>query len=217
VTRNRAPAAALIALALVTTFATGRVAPARADGDPASDFLLSGPVFYPYQPPTSPALAKTLDGMLGALKATGLNLKVAIIADPTDLGAVTNVWNRPQIYADFLDREISYNTGQPLLVVMPAGFGVANAGRTDALHGMAVDTDHSPNGLARSAILAVIRLARSNGKTIPTPAIPAETASTRSSGTPALILFGAPVMLVALAALIAGHKRRRTPDHAGDE
>jgi hypothetical protein len=201
-------------------FGAGALAPPRAaaDADPASDFLLVAPVFYPYQPATSPALKKTLESTLTQLKAKGLNLKVAILDDATDLGAVTNVWNMPQTYADFLDKEISFNTKQPLLVVMPAGFGASNAGPTGALNGLIVDSSHSANGLARSAILAAVRLARANGKAIPTPAIPAVTASgSGGGGTSPLLAFGAPVALVVLAAVVAAFLRRRTDDDEGAE
>ena len=198
---------------LAVALATLSPASALGDADPASDFLLVAPVFYPYQPATAPALKKTLESTLGVMKAKGLNLKVAILDDATDLGGVTSLWNMPQPYANFLDREISFNTQQPLLVVMPAGFGVSHAGPTGALNGMVPDASHSANGLARSAILAAVRLARADGKPIPAPAIPAVSSSTSSKGgTSSLITFGAPVLLVLLAAGVAALMRRRTPD-----
>ena len=202
-------------LSLLAALAVAAALPSAAlgDADPASDFLLVTPVFYPYQPPTSPALKKTLESTLSQLKAKGLNLKVAILDDATDLGGVTNLWNMPQQYADFLDREISFNTKQPLLVVMPAGFGVTNAGPTGALNGMVVDASHSSNGLAKSAILAAVRLAQANGKPIPTPAIPAvSSSSSGGGGTSPVLEFGAPVALVVLVAAVVALMRRRTPD-----
>ena len=164
----------MLGLAAALTAATLALGPAwaSADADPASDYLLAASVFYPYQPPTSPALKQTLEGALSRLQARGLNLKVAIIAGVTDLGAITNLWNMPQRYADFLEREISFNTHQPLLVVMPGGFGTSHAGSTGALNGVVVDGTHGANGLTRSAIVAVVRLARAAGKPIPPPVIP---------------------------------------------
>lgn len=208
-TARRAATVLLAALAAAAAIPSA----AHADADPASDFLLVTPVFYPYQPPTAPALKKTLESTLTRLKAKGLNLKVAIINDQTDLGGVTNLWNMPQQYADFLDREISFNNKQPLLVVMPAGFGVSNAGPTGALNGMVPDTSHSSDGLARSAILASVRLAQANGKPIPTPAIPAVSSGpSGGGGTSPLLEFGAPVALVVLVAAVAALMRRRVPD-----
>jgi hypothetical protein len=216
------PARALIMLAaLAAVLAAAPAAlgptPALADADPASDTLLVAPVFYPYQPPTSPALAKALEGALRELRAKGLDLKVAIIDDPTDLGAVTNLYGMPQKYADFLDMEISFNTNQPLLVVMYAGYGVSNAGPQGMLNGLAPDAGHQADGLARSAITAVQRIATANGKPIAAPALSALPASSGSrggsaGGTSPLLTFGAPVLLVVLVAAGAALLRRRQDD-----
>jgi hypothetical protein len=191
------------------------LSPARAsaDADPASDYLLVTPVFYPYQPSTSRALKQVLQGVLGRLQGRGLNLKVAIIAAPTDLGGVANLWNMPQRYAEFLGQEISFNADQPLLVVMPRGFGTSHAGPADALSGMSVDGTHGADGLTRSAILAVVRLAGASGKPISTPAIPggAGAPGKGAGSTSPLLTFGAPVLLVALVAGVVTLIRRRAP------
>ncbi len=185
---------------------------AWADADPASDYLLVAPVFYPYQPPTSPAIRKALESELAALKAKGLSLKVAILNDPTDLGGVSNLWNMPAAYAKFLDSEISFNKKQPLLVVMPAGFGTATAGPAGALSGLVPDATHGADGLSQSAIMAVQRIAQGSGRPLPVIAIP--TAGSRGGGgTSPLLTFGAPVILVVLVAGATAARRRRT---AGD-
>jgi hypothetical protein len=204
-----------VALASVAFAITaGPSAPgAHADADPASDFLLAAPVFYPYQPATSPAIRSALEGTLAQLRRDGLNLKVAIIDSPDDLGGVSNLWRMPQPYADFLGKEISFNQKQPLLVVMPTGFGVANLNGEGALNGLTLDASHQADGLARSAITAVVRLARASGKPIAEPTI--HNATSNGKSTPALIVFGAPVLLVALAALIA--LTRRTHSDAETE
>ena len=106
---------------------------ARADGDPASDVLLGENVFYPYTPPTSPAIQKQLNAATAAAKRAHFPVKVALIGGPVDLGVIPSLFGKPQKYADFLDQEISFATKQPLLVVMAAGYGVegmnAKAGR----------------------------------------------------------------------------------------
>jgi hypothetical protein len=205
-------APALLAALAASILALG--APrASADADPASDFLLVAPVFYPYQPPTSRALKQTLQNALSRLQGRGLNLKVAIIAAPTDLGGVANLWNMPQRYADFLVQEISFNAPQPLLVVMPSGFGTSNAGPAGALNGVAPDRTHGADGLTRSAILAVVRLARAAHKPIPLPVIPGDSRASAkdAGGTSPLLTFGAPVLLVAVAAGVVTLMRRRAP------
>lgn len=205
--RNPAAIGRLAALACVAlAVALAPAAPsALADADPASDFLLAAPVFYPYQPPTSAPLKSALERALAQLKRQGLNLKVAIVDSPNDLGGVSNLWRMPQPYADFLGKEISFNQKQPLLVVMPPGFGVYGTKGQGALAGLTLDTSHEADGLARSAIDAVVRLARANGKPIAQPTVRAEASS--GKGAPALIVFGAPVLLVAAAALIALTRR----------
>jgi hypothetical protein len=199
--------------ALAASMLSMSPARASADADPASDYLLVAPVFYPYQPPTSRALRQALQGVLSRLQARGLNLKVAIIAAPTDLGGVANLWNMPQRYAEFLAQEISFNADQPLLVVMPRGFGTSHAGPADALDGMSVDGTHGADGLARSAIPAVVRLARASGKPISSPAIPgvSEASGKGAGSTSPLLTFGAPVLLVALVAGVVTLIRRRAP------
>lgn len=200
---------------LAIALATG--APAvHADADPASDFLLAAPVFYPYQPATSPAIKSALELALAKLKRNGLSLKVAIIDSPNDLGGVSNLWRMPQPYADFLGKEISFNQKQPLLVVMPSGYGVYGVGGRSALNGLALDASHESDGLSRSAIAAVVRLARANGKPIAEPTIRKEASS--GKGASALIVFGAPVLLVAIAALVALTRRtHHDPEADADE
>jgi hypothetical protein len=205
---RRAAASPLWALPAVLAVMLGLSPAAKANGDPASDYLLVAPVFYPYRPQTAPALRQALEGALGQLRAKGWDLKVAIIGDPIDLGAVPNLFGKPQEYADFLEPEISFNRTQPLLVVMPAGYGVSHAGTQDALRGLTVDAGHQSNGLARSAILAVIQLARANGKPISVSGIPSPTTASKGGVSP-LITFGAPAAFVLLVVFAVSLLRRR--------
>jgi hypothetical protein len=208
---------ALICTALALAVAN---APAAcADADPASDFLLVTPVFYPYHPATSTAIKSALESTLTKLKKDGLSLKVAIVDSPNDLGGVGNLWRMPQPYADFLGKEISFNQKQPLLVVMPQGFGLYGMSGKSSLSGLELDTSHQADGLARSAIAAVVRLGRADGKPIAQPTIRKQ-ASSSGKGAPALIVFGAPVLLVAIAALVALTRRPHRdadPDREEDE
>ena len=47
-----------------------------------------------------------------------------MIATNSDLGSIAALWRRPQLYAQFLGRELSLVYHGELLVVMPNGFGV---------------------------------------------------------------------------------------------
>ena len=207
-TRRTAGVSLLLSLFLSISV-SGHPSPAWANGDPASDVLLAQDVFYPFQPKVSTGLEAAMSAALRSATGVGLNLKVAIIGTPEELGVVPNLFGHPQAYAQFLGREISFNRPQPLLVVMPAGFGVAQAGPPAALAGMSVDTRQRSYGLTRSAILAVVALARARGRPIATPTIPPY--STGGGGTPALLIFGVPAALLILGGLVAmrvGRARR---------
>ncbi len=179
-----------------------------ADADPASDVLLGAPAFYPFQPPVSSALQNQLQQELAQLQKQALNLKVAIIQSPVDLGALPNMFGMPQTYALFLDREISFQAPQPLLVVMPAGFGIANAGSPSVLAGLKVNTSGASNGLAQSAILAVQRIAKAQGKSL-SGSGGGTSSGSGSGGPPAAAIAGIVAALVLLAVGIAAYRYRR--------
>jgi hypothetical protein len=182
-----------------------RAGPSWADGDPASDVLLAQDVFYPYQPKVSPAVEAALEKTLrAAANATGAHLKVAIIGSREELGLVPGFFGHPQAYANFLDREISFNRQQSLLVVMRSGFGVVPVGLAGALAHLAVDTRHASDGLTRSAISAVLALARSQGHPIAPPSIPA---SSSGGSPPALLVFGLPAALLIFLGIAATRRR----------
>lgn len=200
-------ALAIATLGLLASAGSG----ALADGDPASDTLLDENVFYPYQPPVSTAMSKTMGEAVSELSKAGLDLKVAIIGSPLDLGELPQFFGHPEQYARFLDREISFNQPQSLLVVMPAGFGTVAAGPPGALAGSKVDATQGTYGLTRSAILAVELLARARGHPISGPPIPGVSAGA-GGGPPALLLFGIPVaLLIILGVLALRRDRRRAP------
>jgi hypothetical protein len=111
------------------------------------------------------SLQRALNAETAATQRAGLPLKVALIHSPEDLGAIPSVFGKPQAYANFLDREISFNGPQPLLVVMPAGYGVQGL---HAPAGTALRTLRPPSGttsddLARAALTAVAKLAAADG------------------------------------------------------
>lgn len=196
----------------------GRAETGHADADPASDVLLAQSAFYPYQPAVAPSLEATLNGLLQSAERAGLPLKVAVIGSREDLGAVPEFFGHPQSYARFLDKEISFNNNPPLLVVMPAGFGVIEA-ESSALAGAKIDTRHGTDGLVRTAIEAVTLLVRSAGKTIKEPSIPS--ASSRGGGPPSFVLFAVPLGFAALFGVVAIRRgrprRRKRPGRARDQ
>ncbi len=210
-TRRLACGALLIVLAMIAAHPQS----ARADGDPASDILLGQSAFYPYQPPITHTQETAMNTALRAAANAGLPLKVAILNSREDLGAVPTLFAHPQQYAKFLDREISYNHRQPLLVVMPAGFGVAGARSPTALAGLKVDAQHGSYGLVHSAILAVVALVRATGHTIAIPSL--ASSSSAAGGPPIILLFAIPAALIVLAGILARRPRKpqRDPQLAG--
>jgi len=96
---------------------------ARADGDPASDYLLVQRVFVPYEGAGASAQQRALTKAVAAANKAGFTIRVAVIFSSYDLGSVTSLWRKPQTYAKFLGVELSFVYKQRLLVVMPNGFG----------------------------------------------------------------------------------------------
>src|SRR3954447_18224809 len=185
-------------------------AAARADGDPASDVLLLQESFLPYSPKVPKPVADGLGATLKQSRAAGYPLKVAIIATPQDLGSVPQYFGKPQPYASFLEREIAFDKPEPLLVVMPAGYGTAALGPEagKALDGL---PPPQPTGdaLGRSAIDASLRLAKAAGHPVPPPKLP-KSSSSSGGGTSPAIVFGVPVLLLALGGAPAALRSRQS-------
>ena len=149
----------LVAVALI---AASAASVSRADGDPASDTLLEQSVFVPYDAPSQSAQL-ALQQAVDRVYARGNRIKVAVVYDQTDLGSIPSLLGRPSDYAHFLGVELGLWYVGPLLVVMPAGFGVYDGGRPTAaedavLRSLRVDAS-SPTGLTQSAVTAVQGLA----------------------------------------------------------
>jgi hypothetical protein len=201
--------------ALVTALLLALALPAaaRADGDPASDVLLLQDVFTPYSPQVPKPVSDGLSQTLKKARASGYPLKVAIIASKNDLGSVPQFYGRPQPYASFLEREIAFNKPEPLLVVMAAGYGVSQAG-PNALATIAKQgkpTSGSSDALGRAAIDTTISLAKAHGHTIPPPKLPKAADAGGGGGTSPAIVFGVPVLLLALGGALVAIRSRQTP------
>jgi hypothetical protein len=129
VTRGPLPVAALAVAALLALAGTAHAVSARGtDGDPASDYLVTANVFLPTTAQSTSAEASLAQSVAGVYRR-GDRLKVAVVADVTDLGAIPSLFDHPTEYAKFLGLELSLVHVGPLLVVMPNGFGVYDGGR----------------------------------------------------------------------------------------
>ena len=182
---------------------------AAADGDPASDVLLGENAFYPYSPAVSTALQRTLNGETAAAARAHFPIKVALIASPTDLGVVPNLFDQPQKYADFLDQEISFEGKRSLLVVMPSGYGVQglSPSATLAAASLTKPAGRNSNDLARAAITAVPKLAAAAGH--PIKDLPSASSARPGNGSTTLIVAILALGAVGTAAALIAIRRRQ--------
>src|SRR5205823_15053286 len=120
----------LVAFALVIA-ALGLPATARANGDPASDYLLVQKLFLPFTAKIDRAKVKQLDAVLSAADRANFPIRVAVILSPADLGTAFSLYRKPQHYAEFLGLELAFVYRGRLLVVMPNGYGYSVKGDPD--------------------------------------------------------------------------------------
>jgi hypothetical protein len=164
--------------------ALGAAAPSRADGDPASDYLLLQNIFVPYQAP-SPDVTAALEHAADAVYLHGERVKVAVIYDTADLGSLPSLFGNPTDYARFLGIELSLWYAGPLLVVMPAGFGIYDGGRSTAAESRVLQSipiaAGSPDELVGTATTAVSDLLEAGALASPDIRAPLVTVSPASA------------------------------------
>ncbi len=140
---------------------------ALADGDPASDYLLTYQAFVPPDDGIPPAYANQLTELLTAERKAGYTIRVALIGTRYDMGSVVVLYRMPKQYARFLGQELFFVYKGRLLVVMPNGYGVSRGGK--ALPAQEALTDRLPapgtsgTQLAIAATRAVRTLAAAAG------------------------------------------------------
>jgi hypothetical protein len=182
--------------ALVTLLACLVLAPlARADGDPASDYLLSQPVFLPPDVVMKKSDAERLTSVVAEAKKKGFGIRVAVLGTLYDMGSVGALYKKPQRYAIFLGQELRFVYPGRLLVVMPNGFGVSQGG-TPWPKGEKIVAKLPPPGaggpaLAAGATSAVQALAAASGVHVAS----SSSAGSSSSNT-TLIAAGAGVVVL---------------------
>lgn len=169
---------------------------ARGDGDPASDYLITNQVFLTSQSASVSDAERRLLTAVRDANRRGFAIRVAVISSEYDLGSVTALWRKPDVYAKFLGLELASSYRQRLLVVMPNGFGFNWIGHPEGPSAglLAALTTGGQGGLAAAAQAAVRRLAGAGGVTL----APAR-ASGQSGGTDIAAIAG--MTLAALAVL----------------
>lgn len=189
----------LAGLALLTPAA------ARANGDPASDVLLTDQVFLPFEAPISRSAQDDLRKTVAEANKKGFKIRVALIAFTSDLGTATALWGHPQDYSEFLGKEIAFVYTGPLLISMPSGFGFYNEDRPVAAETQVlanVKPGTTPTPLAESTTAAVRALSAAKGITLPKP-------SSGSSATHDRLILGAAVLAFLLILVFPARLVRR--------
>ena len=185
---------ALAAAVTVALVAGVTAAGSRADGDPASDYLLLQNVYLPTRPPSQAAVA-SLERAVDGVYAHGDRVKVALIYGADDLGSIPSLLGNATGYAQFLGIELGLWYVGPLLVVMPTGFGVYDGGRSTAAEEKVLQSipvsAASPDDLTRSATEAVAALAAAKALSSPDIKAPLVTAhpATAKRGKAAALRF----------------------------
>ena len=143
---------------------------AGANGDPASDVLITQQVFLPVEAPISSGARDELTKTVAAANERGYKIRVAVIAFTGDLGTAVSLWRHEQSYAKFLAAELAFVYRGRLLIAMPSGFGfnqrrkpVAKERRVLA----GVPVGKTPTALTESATEAVRALAAADGVELP--------------------------------------------------
>jgi hypothetical protein len=200
--------AALVVAALATCALAGT---ARADGDPASDYLLGQQVFLPFDAKFPPKQQSQFVGLVTAANKAGFKIRVALIFSSYDLGSVTSLWRKPRTYARFLGEELSFLYKQRLLIVMPNGFGFSWQKHTTAAEYAVlakIPIGRGPTGLLAAAQTAVRRLATAGGVDVSAPA-QVTTPAQRNSHDRLVIILASLAALAAAVLLRFALRRRR--------
>jgi hypothetical protein len=182
------------ALLVVAAAALLAVPLAHANGDPASDVLLTQPVFFPIDATLPDSDREALLKTVEAANERGYKIRVALIPFTSDLGTAVSLWRHPQDYSKFLGSELAFVYANRLLIAQPSGFGFYNHGKPVAKEKRVlakVPVGKTPAELTKSATAAVRALAASDGITLPAT-------KTKSTATRDRLIIAASGLLILL-------------------
>jgi hypothetical protein len=208
----RHPLISVAAACAAVAVAASAAPSALADGDPASDYLITLPVFLPFNAHVSKARSDELLSVLAASKKAGFKIRAAVISSAYDLGAVPILFRKPVEYANFLGQELFYWYKGEVLVVMPNGYGVYRNGPAPAADRTAVAALPPPgptgNALVEAASRAVRALAAVRGIHLAAVTTSGGTSSAASDRVEIGVGVAAALVLFAGVALL---RHRRAP------
>jgi len=177
---------------------------ARANGDPASDVLLTQKVFFPFDATLSDSDREALQKTVDEANARGYTIRVALIPFTSDLGTAVSLWRHPQDYAKFLGSELAFVYANRLLIAQPSGFGFYNHGKPVAKERRVlakVKVGKTPAELTKSANAAVRALAAADGITLPAT-------KTKSTATRDRLIIAASGLLILLIIFVPARRIR---------
>ena len=182
---------------------------ARANGDPASDYLLAQNVFLPFTAKIDNNEVQRLNALLRESRTANFPIRVALILSPSDLGTAFSLFGKPQKYAAFLGLELSFVYRNRLLVVMPNGYGYTVKGDPDPKASAVLKKLPPPGRNAtkevQAAIVAVQRLAAAEGHRLVVPK------GGSSASRDRLTIAAAVTAGIALIAAFVLYRRRERP------
>jgi hypothetical protein len=185
---------------------------ARADGDPASDYLITQQVFYPYYSNVPKATLKQLQDTVAEANKKHFTIRVAVITSPYDLGSVSALWEKPQPYCRFLSQELAFAYTGRLLVVSPNGYGFVDKTKpvpASLALVRSVPIGKKTDGLLLTADRAVRLLASKAGVRLPAPSASSSGGGSGSSMDTIVIAIAAAVGAALVAGIEIVRRRRR--------
>ena len=198
-----------LAVLVVVTACLCAPAAARANGDPASDYLLAQSVFLPFTTKIDNNEVQRLDALLRESQKSGFRIRVAVILSPSDLGTAFSLFEKPQKYAAFLGLELSFVYRDRLLVVMPNGYGYTVNSDPDPKASPVLKklppAGRNATKEVEAAIVAVQRLAAAEGHRL------AVQKGGGSASRDRLTIAAAVTAAVALIAAFVLYRRRERP------
>ena len=200
-------------VSILVAIAACLVLPVAADahGDPVSDHLIGNSLFLPLNAKIDSDVVRRLATIVHDADEAGFRIKVAVVAEPSDLGSVFELYRKPQRFAEDIGKDLSAVYRDGLLIVMPNGFGYTAGGRPDpqlsrALAGLA-RPGRDPTKQAEAATVAVRRLAAAAGHRIASPKVGGGSETTDRITIAAAALAG--LALLAGVALFRRERRAR--------
>lgn len=143
---------------------------ALAHGDAASHYLETTSLYAAFGNQPSEQAELRLIGLLDAAKQAHYPLKVAMLANESDVMDMPEMLGKPQAYADYVVaalKSVRVPVDAPVLVITPSGLGLAGPRPDGALQGIAAPTGATGDELAAVAMVAVRRLAEVSGHPLP--------------------------------------------------